>query len=177
MQAERMYPELNDAEAPRGEKPRLLAADQGLRDGEERYRRLLASVTDYIYTVCFEDGRPVRTEHGQGCVAITGYEPEEFAADPLLWSRMVPEEDRVKVEEMVARITAAEVPPPVEHRIRRKDGSIRWVRNTSSLHLDSQGHLVSYDGLICDVTERKSIEERLRHSEALYQSLVESLRT
>ena len=32
-----------------------------------------------------------------------------------------------------------------------------------------------YDGLICDVTERKGIEDRLRQSEALYQSLVESL--
>ncbi len=170
-----MSGELNAVDAARGDWPQHLPAEQKPGGCEERYRRLLASVTDYIYTVYFEAGQPVRTEHGQGCVAITGYAREEFEADPMLWSRMIPEEDRARVEEMVGRITAGEVPPPAEHRIRRKDGSIRWVRNTSSLHLDGLGHVKSYDGLISDVTERKDIEERLRQSEALYQSLVESL--
>ncbi len=35
-----------------------------LAESEERYRRLLASVTDYVYTVTVEDGRPVATVHG-----------------------------------------------------------------------------------------------------------------
>ncbi len=64
-------------------------AEIALKESEERYRRLLASVTDYIYTVKVEDGRPVATAHGEGCVAVTGYTPEQYQADPDLWYRMV----------------------------------------------------------------------------------------
>ncbi|HSN68146.1 MAG TPA: PAS domain S-box protein, partial [Thermoanaerobaculia bacterium] len=145
----------------------LRKAEQALRDGEERYRILVESVTDYIYTVRVEDRRPVSTEHGPGCVAVTGYHPEEYAADPFLWYRMIYEEDRPAVEAQAARILAGETVDPVEHRVRHKDGTLRWVRNTPVPRYDAQGALVSYDGLISDITERKRLEEQLIHSQRM----------
>ncbi|MGD0845572.1 MAG: response regulator, partial [Geobacteraceae bacterium] len=69
-------------------------ARSDLEWSDERYRRLLESVTDYIYTVQVEDGRTLATSHGSGCVAVTGYAPEEYEADPDLWFRIIHEEDR-----------------------------------------------------------------------------------
>src|SRR5208283_4693953 len=59
----------------------------------------------------------------------------------------------------------------IEHRIVHKNGMVRWVRNTFVPHRDERGALVSYDGLIQDITGRKHAEEALGRSEATLRSL------
>ena len=77
---------------------------------------------------------------------------------------MVHEEDREAVGEQAARTLSGERVPALEHRIIRKDGATRWVRNTPVLNFDSHGRLLSYDGLVQDVTERKQAEEAVRQA-------------
>jgi len=136
--------------------------EDALRESEERYRRITEGLTDYLYTVRVQDGRAVSTTHGAACVAVTGYTAEEFGADPYLWIRMVFEEDRNRVISHVNAVLKGTSVPPVEHRIVRKDGQIRWVRDTPILQRDADGMLVSYDGVIKDITEPKLAEEALQ---------------
>ena len=142
---------------------------------EDRYLHLLEAVGDYTYTVSIEDGRPVRTIHGSKCEAVTGYTPSEYEAIPLLWCGMIYEADRNAVTEHVARLLRGEAVPPVEHRIIRKDGSIRWIRNTAVLRYDENGKVIAYDGLIEDITERKEVENTLREREESYSSLFKNM--
>jgi PAS domain S-box-containing protein len=135
------------------------SGEEALRESEQRYKRLISSVTDYIYTVCVENGKAVETTHGPGCVAVTGYAPEEFAADKELWYRMVHEVDRTTVIERANRALQGEAVPTLKHRIIHKDGAVRWVRNTIVLRKDAHGKVVSYDGLVSDFTERRKAEE------------------
>ena len=139
-----------------------------LRESEARYRCLLESVTDYIYTVDVANEQPVASSHGPGCRTVTGYAPEEFSDDPMLWYRMIHEEDRPIVLEQAKMLLSGSALPR-EHRIIHKDGGIRWVRNTPVLRRDLQGQIYSYDGLISDITERKRSEEKLRASEKKYR--------
>jgi PAS domain S-box-containing protein len=136
-------------------------AERALRESEERYRRITVTMTDYIFRVRVVDGHPAETFQGPGCVAVTGYDPEEFTADPALWMRIVDAADRPAVLEQARQVLAGREAKPLEHRIMRKDGALRWVRNTPVPHRDPQGTLVAYDGLIQDITERKSAEEAL----------------
>lgn len=129
-----------------------------LRQGEERSRRLLESVTDYVYTVVVRNGAPVSTAHGPNCLAVTGYSAEEYQRNPMLWLSMVPDEDRPAVLEHARRLLSGDAAAPIEHRIVHKDGSIRYVRNTPVVHRDASGAVVSYDGIINDITERKQAE-------------------
>jgi diguanylate cyclase (GGDEF)-like protein/PAS domain S-box-containing protein len=131
-----------------------------LETQEERYKKLVGAVTDYIYIVQIEHGRPVRTMHGPGCFAVTGYTSEEYDADPLLWIKMVDEKDRNAVIEQAGRVLSGETVHPLEHRILHKDGSVRWVRNTPVARSE-HNRLVAYDGLIVDVTESKKAEEQI----------------
>ncbi|MGO9008872.1 MAG: response regulator [Bryobacteraceae bacterium] len=147
--------------------------EEALRESEKRYKLLLGSVTDYIYTVQVQDGRSVATVHGPGCAAVTGYAPEDYAADPDLWYRMVYEPDRHAVMQQAVAILAGEASSPLEHRILHRDGSVHWVRNTSVPHYDQQGHLAAYDGLVSDITARKQAEEELQGSEARFRTLTE----
>lgn len=132
-----------------------------LRENENRYRRITEGLTDYQYSVRVAGGRAVATRHSPACAVVTGYGPEEFAADPYLRIKMVAPEDREPVMNRVSRILAGEDVPPLEHRIMRKDGAVRWVCETVILLKDGSGKLLSYDGVIKDISERKLAEDLL----------------
>lgn len=145
--------------------------EKALLASEGRYKRITDAVTDYIYTVRLQDGRPVETIHRPSSVAVTGYKPEEFASNPYLWITMVHEQDREAVKQQVEDILAGKEIKPLEHRLVRKDGAVRWVKNTCVPHVDNRGKLLSYDGLIQDITERKLAEEALRASEERFRTV------
>jgi PAS domain S-box-containing protein len=145
-------------------------------ESEQRYKRLLTSVTDYVYSVTIEHGQVVSTLHGPGCEAVTGYTSEEFEADQELWYQMIWEEDRPAVVAQAERLLQGELPPPLEHRIRHKDGSIRWIRNTPVPRRNEAGALAGYDGLVSNITERKQAEEQLTRANAELAANEEALK-
>jgi PAS domain S-box-containing protein len=121
-------------------------------------------VTSYVYSVKIENGVSVATTHGEGAVSVTGYRPEDYQSDPGLWIAMIHPDDREMVRRQVARVLAREPVPPLEHRIFRRDGTTRWVRNTLIPHSEN-GTVIRYDGLIEDITERRNAERALRNRE------------
>jgi PAS domain S-box-containing protein len=155
--------------------PELVRAEAAVRNSEERYRELLASITDYIYTVRLSEGVVVETSHGPGCLAVTGYQPEQYATDPDLWHRMVHPDDRTAVVANAAEMAKGKVPPTIEHRIFHRDGSIRWVRNQRVPHYSPDGQFAGYDGLVSDVTSRKQAEEALTEANVRLREVLASL--
>ena len=112
-------------------------AEDLLRVVTDQYRRITEVVSDYIFSVHVVDGNPVETVHGRGCLSITGYAPDEFSSNNFLWINMVYEEDRAPVLRHVAGILSGKDTAPFEHRIVRKDGAMRWVRNTPVCQYDA----------------------------------------
>ncbi|MBN2158130.1 MAG: PAS domain S-box protein [Spirochaetes bacterium] len=148
-------------------------AETALKESEDRYRRITGAVTDYVYSVRIEQGMPAETIHGPACEAVTGYTSDEFSRDPYLWINMVHEDDREAVRNMAERLLSGAGVEAIEHRIWRKDGSLRWVRNTPVPHYNADGRLTSYDGLISDITERKIAETALKEREERYRIITE----
>jgi PAS domain S-box-containing protein len=138
-----------------------------LAASEERYRRITETITDYVYSVTIGADGSMSTQHGPGCVAVTGYSAEEFSADPGLWMEMVVPEDRDKVLAQIGDVLSMGPAAPVEHLIVRKDGAVRMVRSTPVPHVSPDGRLIGYDGLISDVTERRALEEQLLQASKL----------
>lgn len=138
-------------------------------------RKLIKAVKGYVYTVKVENGSTVETWHGESCEQITGYSAEAYRADPELWLRVVPEEDRDAVKKHAEKALAGEEQLPLEHRIIHRDGTIRWIKSTIVLNKDERGKLISYDGLISNISTRKSAEEALRESEQRYRRLLASV--
>lgn len=137
-------------------------AEQKLRESEERFRRITAGLNDYLYTVKIQDGKAVETIHNEACTTVTGYSIRDFTYDPYLWINMVVPEERELVAQRFSRILEGNDLPTFEHRIICKDGTIRWISDTCIPKYNSKGILVSYDGVIKDITERKLIEEKIK---------------
>ena len=140
----------------------LKRAERALREHEQRYSGITETLTDCVFTVHIKNGRPVQTIHGPASVAVTGYAPKECSLDPNAWIQMVHEQDRAAFEGQVERLLSGQETQPLEHRIRRKDGLTCWVRTTLVPHYDSQGNLLSYDGLVLDLSEQKRLEAGVR---------------
>ncbi len=149
-----------ELEAYRGELERRVAQrTEALQESEQRYRRLLATVTDYVYEVDVRDGRAAATRHGPGCEAVTGYTTDDYANNPLLWYQMVHPDDRAAVLRQSEAVLTGEDTPAVEHRLVRKDGRLRWVRNTVVVRRDAGGRVTGFDGLVSDISERREAED------------------
>jgi len=163
--------EMQEAEVRRKKRE----AEAALLRSERRYKRLVDAVTDYIYTVTVKDGAAIKTSHGPGCLSVTGYSHEEYINNPFLWYQMIYEEDRAAVTSLTDDIRAGKDIPSLEHRIRHKDGSIRWVINTIVPRYSEHGDLIGYDGLISDITLRKRAEESLRLQSAALEAAANAI--
>ncbi len=137
-------------------------SEKKLIESEERYKRITDGLTDYLYTVIVKDGKAIKTIHNEACLAVTGYTSKEFEAKPYLWINMVVPEEKEFVAGRFLKILEGKELIPIEHRIIRKDGKIRWISDTSISKFNSNSELISYDGVIKDITERKQAEEELK---------------
>lgn len=150
-------------------------SERALQESEQHYKWLLEAITDHTYTVKLRDGVPVETVHQPTCEALTGWTAAQFAAQPELWVQAVHPADRAAFTNQAAQACRGERPRTLEHRLAEKDGGLRWVRNTVLPRRDDEGNVIAYDGLVRDITARKTAEEKLAKSEAFYHSLCESL--
>jgi len=148
--------------------------EEALQASEQRYKLLLSSVTDYIFTIELKDGLPVSTTHGQGCVAVTGFTPEDYVRVPYLWYEMVHPEDQHVVKQHAETALRGEAKVPLEHRIIHKNGTTRWVRNTMVPRYDAAGSIVACDGLISDITDRKNVEHELKQTNTYLENIFEN---
>jgi len=78
-------------------------------------------------------------------------------------------------EEMAALAAGEQDGHAWEYRIRRPDGTTRWIRSRGRvLGRDARGSPIHVSGAISDITERKEIEQRLAGALAANQRLVEA---
>jgi PAS domain S-box-containing protein len=147
--------------------------EQDMLEYEGRLQNFVDSLTDYIYTVKIKNGKLIEIEHGEGCLAVTGYTSQEFRADPLLWKAMVTEESYLIVKAQSERLIKGLKSSPVEHFLIHKDGSRKWVRNIQVRRTNVPEGYIILDGLISDITERKRMEEALRESENKFRNIFE----
>ncbi len=145
----------------------LKLAEDARRETDERYRRIVDTITDYVVSVKIQDGRAVETSHGAGCVAVTGYTAEELTRDPGLWTSLIVPEDRSAAEAQIRRVLSGEPTSPIEIRIVRRDGALRWVRYTPVIRTDPDGVRVAYDGVVQDITERRKLHEQFLQSQKM----------
>jgi PAS domain S-box-containing protein len=135
----------------------------------------LMSMGRYTYSVYVRDGQPARTEYNENCAIVTGYTAEEFEESTLLWISIVMPEFRAAVIEFASDVLAQHRSGCVEYQIRKKDGEVRWLRDTIITHFDEDERLTRYDGLIEDITEQRKTEVELREKMRLNRVLVDAM--
>lgn len=99
------------------------------------------------------------------CFRITGYTADEFLNGKVTARKLVYSTDYWRLlRENYQVLKKGELPRVSEFRIVRKDGQIKWVSIYWSIVKDEKGQIKYIQGVMHDITERKTAEEKLQNS-------------
>jgi PAS domain S-box-containing protein len=144
------------------------AAQEALRESEERFRLLVQGVTDYAIYMLSPAG--IITNWNVGAERIKGYSHNEVLGSHF--SRFYTEEDRLSgAPSRVLSIAAAEGRHEQEGWRVRKDGTRFWAHVVVDAIRNDQEELVGFAKVTRDITEKRAAAEALqRVNAALFQS-------
>jgi len=146
-------------------------AEEAQRISEERYRTLVEYANDIVYSITndgtFNYVSPNWTERlGHELSEVLGHNFVEF----------VHPNDIQRLMGLIRQnFETAEKLSNVEYQIRHKDGQWRWHSSSSSPIQNEAGQVVSIIGIGHDITERKLAEQAKLESEALLNTLVQTI--
>jgi two-component system, sensor histidine kinase and response regulator len=152
----------------------LRQAEQQLRERERELDSLMGHLPGLAY-------RALADEHwtalfaSRGMEDLTGYPADEFTSRRLNYADIMLPEDRPTTHEAVFTALRQRRMYEAEHRIRHKDGSVRWIWARGHGVFAPDGSLRFIEGLNLDMTRQKRAEENLRESERRWRSLAEAL--
>ena len=70
----------------------------------------------------------------------------------------LPNDDRVKAEEYIARIQRGDKPGKLECRVIQPDGSVRWVLSHAVPIRNERGEVYRISGVALDITESRKAQ-------------------
>lgn len=142
-------------------------AEASRRFSEERMRQMLSFISDIIYVTEVGDNKAYfNTYVSPNAEAVTGYPVEQLLADPDFWySTAVHPDDR-----QAALAFRQELPEnyksETEYRLTCANGKTIWVRN-SARRVPQPGGFAYIYGVLSDITERRYLEDQLRHAQKM----------
>ena len=140
----------------------LRALNETFRDSEERFRRVVSSISAHVYvTEIAPDGSQSNIYISPNIKALTGYSLERFSADWSFWpTTVIHPDDRDLAAEQAARL-AGGLDSTTEYRLVRADGQVIWVQDSGRVAKDAETERLTIYGIVTDMTERKETEEEL----------------
>ncbi|MEW5859730.1 MAG: PAS domain S-box protein [Cyanobacteriota bacterium] len=136
------------------------AAEEALRESEERYRHFIETALEGIWVVNAES----KTVFVNSTLSeMLGYSIEEMQGRPL-FDFMDDEGKAIAARQ--AKLHHQGIEDKIDFKFCCKDGSFRWAIVSSAPILDAAGNYAGAFAMVTDITARRQAEEALRESEA-----------
>jgi PAS domain S-box-containing protein len=132
--------------------------EEALREAEFRYRTVADFTYDWEYWRA-PDGRLLYVS--PSCEVMTGYPATEFLGRPDLLESLVVPEDQALWASHREEIARGPVHAPIEFRIRRRGGDVRWIEHICRAVTGAGGEFLGWRGSNRDVTDRKRDEAEI----------------
>lgn len=94
-------------------------------------------------------------------------DPDRFGATYEAFLDAIHPDDRDAVDNAYKKSLADREPYVITHRLRMKDGRIKWVHERCETVFDADGRPLVSRGTVQDITERKRIDDNLHQLEAM----------
>ncbi|MGI0491128.1 PAS domain S-box protein [Alkalinema pantanalense CENA528] len=141
-----------------------------LAESEAKFRRLIEGGQDVIWSIDTQDRFTYISPQFK---TLFGWEPSEWIGRPSL-EAIYPDDRDWLIQKRSLRTVNSEN-SYLEFRHCHRDRPYVWVRASTTPVMDSNGQVVSYQGILTDITDRKLAEMALQESQAQYQRLTENI--
>jgi diguanylate cyclase (GGDEF)-like protein/PAS domain S-box-containing protein len=151
-----------------GDRRKLSQAEYSLRESEEQYRLLVATIPEVVWKTDAEGNVIFISPQVE---TLLGYSADEFRQKgDSLWFNSIHEEDKERVGQAFESLVKKGEPYDIECRAQKKNGEWFWAHDRAVATRDSNGLRVA-TGLISDISVRKAGED----SDSRYRSLFENM--
>jgi PAS domain S-box-containing protein len=130
-------------------------ADNELRQGELKYRIVADFTYDWEY---WQNPDGTWRYISPACERISGHRPEEYLRHPGLLRDLIVPEDRDRWDQHICDSQRDHRAREFQFRIRRPDGSIRWIEHACRPVTDDTGEFIGIRASNRDITERRQVE-------------------
>lgn len=149
-------------------------------DGDPREsRRFLADLLDGLPGMVYRranDGDWSVVYVSEGCCALTGYKPSELEnGAPASYDDLIHPADRERFWREVEAAALEARRFRAEYRILTREGATKWVWEQGRGVTGGRGEIVALEGLVLDITARKSAEEDSLADAIRYREVLDSL--
>ncbi len=128
------------------------------RRAEQRYQILVENIREGVF-IATPDNRFI--DFNQAFMTMLGYEDRQelLRVENIGDSLYVNPSDRDRLMKLLQDYNSVS---NFEFQIKRKDGVIRTLLESSFVTRDSSGMITAYQGFVLDITERKKVEQEIR---------------
>ena len=141
---------------------RMRAAALHLARSRDEFRTLVENVPGVVFRCAIE--APWKVMHiSRGITLLTGATPEEFMSGRVTFGDFILQEDVPSIVAAIENARACHANYEVEYRMRGRDRRIHWVSERGRVAVDVDDKPLRLDGVIIDVTERRTAEEAIRN--------------
>ncbi|HKJ38437.1 MAG TPA: PAS domain S-box protein [Anaerolineales bacterium] len=144
-------------------------AHEKLRSSEERFRQLANNIQEVFWITDADSGEELYISPAYQ--NVWGRADETILNDRNVFIDTILPEDRAMVLEKIETQRKG-IQTEMEYRIKRPDGSIRWIWDRAFPIFDDADNVVRLAGIAADITERKQVEQALHRSEERFRQLV-----
>ncbi|MEP0860337.1 MAG: PAS domain S-box protein [Ignavibacterium sp.] len=149
--------------------------EKELIEREREYSSLISNLPGFVYR-CANDKDWTMYSISNGCEAITGYTSEEFLFNKKIsFNDIIHPDYQTKLHLIWEDVLQNRSTFEFEYPIITKTGEQKWVWERGYGVFSENGELLFLEGFITDVTERKIVSEKLKHSEQKYRLVIEHL--
>lgn len=141
------------------------------KDIQNQYENLLESLPVITYIV--EAKPPYAPIYVSANIRMLGYTQEDWFKIQGLWINLIHEDDREHILAETKSAMHEERETKYEYRMRARDGKIYWFYDRGRFAKNNAGEIISWEGVLLDITERKNAELKLIKSESNYRLLIE----
>lgn len=144
--------------------------ESSLRESQRQLATLIDSLPGIVFS-CANDAEWSMRYLSEGCLNLTGYTSEELVSnESTSYNAITHPEDLPKILATIDAAIAQKQSYVVEYRICTKFNQEKWLWEKGRGVFDSNGEVLSLEGFITDITDRKQAEARLLH-DALHDPL------
>ena len=148
--------------------------ERQLRQSEAKFEKLAANVPGMIYQFLMRpDGSYLFPFASASCRELWEVEPEQIQADAMLLINMTHPDDLQSFLDSIAVSATTLEPWHCEWRAIAASGKLKWIQGASRPELQADGSIL-WDGLLMDITERKTAEAALAENEVKWRSLIQN---